>query len=110
MARTYIHLSSKNVEDSLLSKVYGIKVAANNPEDGLKVCSKCNEVNPHFSRICNRCKTSLDEKEIMQNLMSEEKMQEIESWSKKMMVFLKKVEKRHPDIWEDMEGVLENRD
>jgi integrase/recombinase XerD len=109
MAQTYIHLSNKNVEDSLLAKAYGIKVESNNGSEGLKMCSRCNEANPHFARLCQRCKTPLNEKELVHETMSSEKMKGIEDWSRTLTAFLKVVEKKHPDIWKDMNETLEQQ-
>jgi hypothetical protein len=106
MAKMYIHLSNKDVEDSLLSKVYGIKVNEDDGKKKLKVCPKCSEVNPYFAKLCQRCKTPLDEKELMHEIMSDDKNKKVEQWSKAFMAFLKVVEKKHPDIWEDMEEVV----
>jgi integrase/recombinase XerD len=105
MAQTYIHLSSKDIEDSLLTKVYGIKVNG----DGKKetwVCPRCHELNAEYSKLCSRCAGPLDAKELAQETMSADKMKEVEDWSKKFMAFLKVVEKKHPDIWKDMKEVV----
>jgi integrase len=106
MASTYVHLANKDVEDSLLTKVYGIKLDEVTGKDKMKVCPKCSEPNPYFSRLCQRCSTPLDEKELMRKTMSEEKINEVESWSKILLAFCKAVEKKHPDIWEDMKDVM----
>ena len=57
MAKTYIHLSCKDIEESLLARVYGIKVNdENSKEEKLKVCPKCKEANPHFAKYCMRAR------------------------------------------------------
>ena len=108
MASTYVHLSQKNVEDSLLSKVYGIKINGSDENQGLRICPKCNDTNPNYVKICQRCRTPLDEKELMQEAITTEKLKEVEDWSKKFMAFLKAVEKKHPDIWEDMKSAFKD--
>ncbi len=105
MAATYVHLANKDVEESLLTKVYGIKVKDEEGKERLKVCPKCSETNPYFTKLCQRCKAPLDEKELRSAVISEEKAKEVEDWSKMFLAFLKVVEKKHPDIWEDMKEV-----
>ena len=46
----------------------------------------------------------------MENVLSEDKVKRIEDWSETFMAFLKVVEKKHPDIWDDMKGVLKNKE
>ena len=108
MVKTYVNLSNADVENSVLERMYGIKTNNEKGEEKLRICAKCNEVNPYFCRTCQRCKTPLNEKELIENVLSEDKAREIEDWSKNIMAFLKVVEKKHPDIWEDMRGVLKN--
>jgi len=52
MAKTYVHLSMRDLEDSLLTKVYGIKTTNNGRKEKLLVCPKCGEVNPPNATIC----------------------------------------------------------
>ena len=106
MARVYIHLSNKDVEDSLLSKVYGIKVEDGDGKGKLRICARCGEPNPYFTKLCQRCKTPLNEKELADKILSEDKAKEVERWSKTFMEFLKAVEKKHPDIWADMKEAM----
>ena len=109
MVKTYVNLSNADVENSVLERMYGIKTNSNKEGETLKVCAKCNEVNPYFCKICQRCKTSLDEKELMENVLSEDKVKEIENWSENIMAFLKVVEKKHPDIWDDMKNIIKDK-
>ncbi len=101
MVKTYINLSNTDVENSLLERMYGIKVSSDNGGETLRVCSKCNEVNPNFYKLCKRCNTPLSEKELVQEAMSVEKLKEVEEGSKVLLAFLKRIEKRYPDIWND---------
>jgi site-specific recombinase XerD len=108
MVKTYVNLSNTDVENSVLERMYGIKTSNNKEDEPLRICAKCNEVNPYFSRLCQRCKTPLNEKDLTQNILAEDKIKEIEDWSQNIMAFLKVVEKKHPDIWEDMKTVTTN--
>ncbi len=110
MVKTYVNLSNTDVENSLLEKMYGIKTNSNNQGEKDRICSKCSETNPYFYKICQRCKTPLDEKELIGKMLSEEKVKEVDDWSKTFMAFLKVVEKKHPDIWDDMKDVIKSKD
>ena len=109
MVKTYINLSNADVEDSFLEKIYGIKPASKTQPEELRVCPKCNETNLHFCKNCQRCQTPLDEKELLQKTMSAERIKEVEDWSEKLTAFLKAVEKKHPDIWNDMQDVISRK-
>ncbi len=41
--------------------------------------------------------------------MSNEKVNEVETWSKNIMAFLKVVEKKHPEMWKGMEEILKEK-
>ena len=110
VVKTYINLSNVDVENSVLEKMYGIKTNSNKEDETLRVCAKCDEVNPYFCKLCQRCNTPLGEKELMENVLSEDKAKEINNWSEKFMAFLKVVEKKHPDIWDDMKEVLKDKE
>jgi len=45
MAQVYVHLSQRDVEESLLTRVYGIKKAEDKPDEKVKICPKCKEPN-----------------------------------------------------------------
>lgn len=109
MVKTYINLSNTDVENSLLEKMYGIKTNSSNQGEKDRICSKCSETNPYFYKICQRCKTPLDEKELIGKMLSEEKVKEVDDWSKTFMAFLKVVEKKHPDIWDDMQDIINKK-
>jgi integrase len=110
VVKTYINLSNVDVENSILEKMYGIKTNSDKEEEKLRVCAKCNEVNPYFFKICQRCKTPLNEKELMENVMSQDRVKEIDNWSETFKAFLKVVGKKHPDIWSDMKEVLKGKE
>ena len=45
------------------------------------------------------------EKEVREEILSEGNVKERDNWAKTFMAFLKVVEKKHPNIWEDMKEV-----
>jgi len=107
MAKTYIHLSCRDVEESLLARVYGIKVNdENSKEERLKICPKCKEANPYFAKYCMRCQTPLDEKELRRLVLSEEKIKEIVDWAEVFLLFFKILEKKYPELWNDFRATL----
>ena len=61
MASTYVHLSGRDVDNSLL-KLQGIKVDSQVNEAVLKTvsCQRCNENNSPDSKFCMRCGSPLD--------------------------------------------------
>jgi ribosomal protein L40E len=55
MPRTYVHLSGKQIDDTLL-RIYGIKKADSMvPELTSKVCPRCEKLNGPTSKFCSRC-------------------------------------------------------
>ncbi len=71
MARTYLHLSQKDIEESLLFRVYGIKINEGDGKEKFKVCLKCGERNLPYLKLCIRCGTPLDEKELIKVLLNQ---------------------------------------
>ena len=61
MPSTYIHLSSKSIEDPLLEQA-GLKEKNNKESEVLKqkVCPKCKKTNPATRTFCIECETPLD--------------------------------------------------
>jgi len=61
MAATYVHLSGRDVDSSLL-KLQGIDTPEKTKEIHLKVvtCTRCNEKNSPTSKFCMRCGSPLD--------------------------------------------------
>ncbi len=105
MTKTYLHLSLKDVEDVLLAKVYGIEVNEEEQKE-VKICPKCKEKNPAFAKYCVRCASPLNENQIMEHLISEEELKQINEWAIVFKEFLKVMERRYPEMWEDMSRVI----
>ena len=100
MAEVYIHLSQRDVEDSLLQKVYGIKTTEKEDHNSVKICPRCHEANPYFATICQRCGAPLDEKELIETEMntSPEKLKEIDGMAGMLMSLLK----NNPNLLEQL--------
>jgi site-specific recombinase XerD/ribosomal protein L40E len=100
MAEVYIHLSQRDVEDSLLQKVYGIKTSEKEDHNSLKICPRCHENNPFFSTICQRCGAPLNEKELIEAELntSPEKLKEIDGMAGMLMSLLK----NNPNLLEQL--------
>jgi len=109
MAQTYLHLSMRDVEESLLTKVYGIKPSDNEKKEKFIVCPKCGELNPPNATICWRCKTDLKESKLIEKVLSEEEMKKLEDWSDVLVEFFKRLEKANPNLWEVLKEVLRDK-
>ena len=109
MAKTYVHLSMRDLEDSLLAKVYGIKTVNNGKKEKLLVCPKCGEVNPPNATICWRCKTDLKESELIKKSLSEEEIKKLEDWSEILLEFFKRMEKENPKLWKVLADILKEK-
>ena len=109
MVKTYIHLSARDVEDTLLSNVYGVKTSKEEEGEKFKVCPKCGELNPPFAKICHRCKTPLDEKEILETMITKEQIKEINDWSEVFLTFFKIMEEENPEIWSKIMKILKEK-
>ena len=61
MPATYVHMSGQNIDASML-ELNGIKVPKNSKESSLKpiICPRCDTINPHDSKFCNKCAGILD--------------------------------------------------
>ncbi len=105
MAQVYIHLSTRDVEDSLLQKIYGISLSREKEDhNSVKVCPRCKETNPYFNNICQRCGSPLNDKELL-NTMTEltpEKAQEMD----KMAALLLGMLKSNPSMIEQLKKGL----
>jgi len=109
MAQTYLHLSMRDVEESLLTKVYGIKPSDNEKKEKFIVCPKCSELNPPNATICWRCKTDLKESKLIEKVLSEEEMKKLEDWSDVLVEFFKRLEKTNPQLWQILRDVLKEK-
>jgi integrase len=103
MAEVYIHLSQRDVEDSLLQKVYGIKTSEKEDHNSVKICPRCKEANPYFATICQKCGAPLDEKELIEAEMnsSPEKLKEIDNMANTLMALLKS----NPGLLEQLKSI-----
>jgi ribosomal protein L40E len=99
MASTYVHLSGRDVDSSLL-KLQGIKVENQESEALLKtiLCQRCNEKNSPASKFCMRCGSPLD----METAL---KLDETRAKADKLMSILI----RDPDILEKLLSKLETQ-
>jgi site-specific recombinase XerD len=63
-ARTYVHLSGKDVDNSIL-QMYGL-AQEEKQDNQLKpiMCPRCNKINDPFSKFCSACSLLIDEKGI----------------------------------------------
>uniref|UniRef100_A0A7V4KEI5 Site-specific integrase n=1 Tax=Fervidobacterium pennivorans TaxID=93466 RepID=A0A7V4KEI5_FERPE len=109
MAEIYLHLSARDVEESLLEKVYGIKTAENEKEQNFVVCPKCGELNAPNLTICWRCKTDLKENKLVEKALSEEEIKKVEEWAEVLIEFFKKLEKANPELWKVLLQVLKEK-
>ena len=66
MPKMYIHLSGKDVDNIVLSKVYGIKSEKDEREIAMspKTCPNCEASNSADSDFCSNCKWALDNNSI----------------------------------------------
>jgi integrase/ribosomal protein L40E len=109
MEQVYLHLSLKDVEESLLTKVYGIKPSDNENKEKFIVCPKCSELNPPSATICWRCKTDLKESKLIEKVLSEEEMKRLNNWADVLVEFFKRLEKRNPELWQVLRDVLKEK-
>ncbi|VVB99958.1 Tyrosine recombinase XerA [uncultured archaeon] len=61
MAATYVHLSGRDVDDTLL-RMHGLTTETNKEEDKMKVriCQRCKEQNSPIAKFCTRCGQPMD--------------------------------------------------
>ena len=109
MAQTYLHLSLKDVEESLLMKVYGIKTIENEKKEKFIVCPKCGELNAPNLTICWRCKTDLKESKLVEKALSEEEIKKVEEWADVLIEFFKRLERVNPELWRLLSQILKEK-
>jgi integrase len=104
MAQTYIHLSQRDVEDSLLQKVYGISTDTKEDRNTVKICPRCKETNPYFNALCQRCGAPLDDKELIKAEIdsSPERLKEVDSMASLLLNLLR----TNPQILEGLKDGL----
>ena len=98
MASTYVHLSGRDVDSSLL-KLQGVAVEKQEKQSVLKtiVCSRCAEKNSPESKFCLRCGSPLDVKTAL-------KLDETRSKADKLMSIII----QDPEVLEKLLSKIEN--
>lgn len=66
MARVYVHLSGRDIDNAIYSKVYGIKIEGSSKDDAIKpvLCLRCKESCGPSSEYCYGCGVPLSEEKI----------------------------------------------
>jgi len=66
MAATYVHLSGRDIQNSVLS-MYGrsVKNETNKPQINLTTCGRCGFENSNLSKYCSRCGSPSTDKEVI---------------------------------------------
>jgi len=66
MPRVYVHLSGRDIDNAIYSKVYGLKIEENHNDDTIKplACPRCKENCGPSSDYCYRCGMPLKEEKI----------------------------------------------
>jgi integrase len=96
MPEIYVHLSGRDVDDTLF-KHYGIKVEAATEELlAPKQCPWCQSVNSPSARFCQSCNSPLDPASVSEAMMKEKLKTEFERKIAKEMI------RRHPDEWAEL--------
>jgi site-specific recombinase XerD len=67
MPKIYVHLSGRDIDNAIYSKVYGLKVEDSNKDDSIKpvACPRCKESCGPSSEYCYRCGMPLKEEKIL---------------------------------------------
>lgn len=66
MPKVYVHLSGRDIDNAIYSKVYGLKIEENHNDDAIKpmACPRCKENCGPASEYCYRCGMPLKEERI----------------------------------------------
>jgi len=66
MPKVYVHLSGRDIDSAIYTKVYGLKIEDSNKEDSIKPipCPRCKETCGPSSEYCYRCGMPLKEEKI----------------------------------------------
>lgn len=85
---TYLHLSGKQVDDTLLNKAYGITTEESNPQPKMfpLKCFSCNEFNSHDAIRCKKCNSIIGQ-------LSNEDVEEQKTTTQLLKMFGEFVEK-----------------
>lgn len=60
MPATYVHLSGRDLDGAILNLNGIAHETMNKPTDTAKQCPRCEFINPHTTKLCNRCSHILD--------------------------------------------------
>jgi len=75
-ARTYVHLSGRDLDDAILTMHGKKKAKIEEVKTEPKICPRCKTVNDHLSQFCHTCGLGLDKQSIMKyDSMSSDTMQ-----------------------------------
>jgi ribosomal protein L37E len=74
MASVYIHLSGRDVDNALLTKVYGIKTPEHSTKDKTSPvkCTRCGKENPFTHKFCGLCGLPLSEEAAIEAIRDEQ--------------------------------------
>jgi len=74
MASVYVHLSGRDVDNALLTKVYGLKTEEEGKGDDLRPlkCPRCGRDNPCTFKFCGLCGVPLDERAAVEVIRQEQ--------------------------------------
>ena len=99
MPKVYVHLSGRDIDNAIYSKVYGLKIENRDKDDSIKpvACPRCKESCGPSSEYCYRCGMPL----------KEEKIFKMESNSIELRKEFLDAAKEGPDRIERLSGFLE---
>jgi len=99
MPKVYVHLSGRDIDNAIYSKVYGLKIENRDKDDSIKpvACPRCKESCGPSSEYCYRCGMPL----------KEEKIFKMESNSIELRKEFLDAAKEGPDRLERLSGFLE---
>ena len=87
MATVYIHLSGRDVDNALLTKVYGIEKPRDDEKDRFSPvqCSRCGRNNPPTFRFCGLCGAPLSEEAAVEIVQRESERARVDKVMDRLM-------------------------
>ncbi len=87
MASVYIHLSGRDVDNALLTKVYGIEKPRGEEKDGFSPlqCSRCGQNNPPTFKFCGLCGAPLSEEAAIEVIQRENERTRMDRLMERLM-------------------------